>query len=509
MPPPSNLSELLGLRARENGDSVALRIRDDRITYGELEERSGHLARALHDIGVGAGDRVGFLGKTCRQYFEILFAAAKLGAVTVPVNWRLASPEIAGILADAEVGVLFVDDACAPLAREVGDRLTALRHRVGIGDERLDLDHEVLIAAATAPPPEVTRAPGDIVLQVYTSGTTGQPKGVMLGDAALLEYLRVLARVARFEPRSTSLCSLPMFHIGGNGWALAGIFAGAENVVLPETDPAELLATIERFAVTVTFAVPAVLKMMLDSPAVDRTDLGSLRTVYYGGSPITETVLRRAIEVLGCDFVQGFGLTECGLVAALDPADHDVDGRPELLRSCGRVVPPNEARLVDPETLAEVPTGDVGELWVRSPFVMSGYFRRPEETEAALTPDGWLRTGDAGRLDGDGYLFIEDRLKDMIISGGENIYSAEVENVLMTHDGVADCAAVGVPSERWGETVRAVVVPRTGSSLTEIDLIAFCREGLAGYKCPTSVEFVADLPRTPSGKVMKHQLRPA
>jgi long-chain acyl-CoA synthetase len=281
---------------------------------------------------------------------------------------------------------------------------------------------------------------------------------------------------------------------------------GGHTILHREVDPPAILRDIARHGVTHALFVPAVLNLLLATPGVEETDVSTLTTIVYGASPISDEVLVRALDTFRCDFIQAYGLTETtGAVTILSAEDHDPSD-PDLLRSCGRPMPGAELRIVDAETGADLPDGAVGEVWIRSPQVMLGYFGRPEETAAAKTPDGWLRTGDAGFLR-DGYLYLHDRVKDMIVSGGENVYPTEVENVLMAHPAVADVAVIGVPHDRWGETVKAVVVADPGVEVLGADLIAFARAELAHYKCPTSVDFVESLPRNPSGKVLKRELR--
>jgi long-chain acyl-CoA synthetase len=487
--------------------AAALSLPGETIDFAALDEGSSRVANGLLALGVDAGDRVAFLGGTSRHYFELLFGAAKINAVTVPLNWRLAPRELGLVLDDSDAKVLVVEGAFEEITNAILDIAPNVLHLISLHPESRHRSYGAWIDQQSSQDPQATASGIDIALQVYTSGTTGLPKGVMISNRALIELLVALAEVARIDGESVTVCALPMFHIGGNAWALAGLLKGCHTALLPEAEPAKTLSTIARLRVTVAFAVPAVIQKILDAPEMAATDCSSLQTLYYGGSPITDMVLQRALADLGCEFVQGFGMTECGLITALQPSDHDPTAHPELLRSCGRALPQNEIRIVDPKTLQEAPTGQVGELWVRSPMMMSGYYEKPDETYAAITPDGWLRTGDAARVDDGGYFFIEDRIKDMIISGGENIYSAEVENVLMAQGAVKECAVVGVPSERWGETVIAVVVLVDGSEVLQPALIEFCRARLAHYKCPTAIHFTDALPRTPSGKVVKQELR--
>jgi long-chain acyl-CoA synthetase len=308
-----------------------------------------------------------------------------------------------------------------------------------------------------------------------------------------------------------NLAMMPMFHIAGAGWSMVGLYFGCATVVLRDVDPVAILAAIPAQRITNAFMVPAVIQFLLVTPGVESTDFSSLRALVYGASPITDRVLVEGMDRFGCEFIQVYGLTETtGAITQLDGVDHDPEHKPQLLRSCGKPYPWVEVRIVEPSTGEDVPVGQVGELWTRSHQNMAGYWNNPVATAEAVTPDGWFKTGDAGYVDAEGYLYLHDRVKDMIVSGGENVYPAEVENVVSRHPGVADVAVIGVPDERWGEAVKAIVVPAQGtapSAETEQDIIAFARESLAGYKLPKSVDFAEVLPRNPSGKLLKRELR--
>ena len=342
---------------------------------------------------------------------------------------------------------------------------------------------------------------------MYTSGTTGLPKGVLTTQRNLAAaYLS--ADVWAFDSKSVSLTPLPMFHIGGIGWAYLGLVNGATTILVSEFDAVEVLDLLEHERVTNAVFVPTILQMLAAVPGAAERDF-SLRSIAYGASPITTPVLRAALRTFRCPLFGVYGLTETtGGVVQLYPEDHDAEGpRQHLLRSAGKPLPWVEMRIVDPVGGGDCGPGDVGEVWLRAPNVMAGYYARPAETAAALMPDGWLRTGDGGYRDDEGFLFLTDRIKDMIVSGGENIYPVEVEEVLSQHPGVADVAVIGVPDERWGETVKALVVVAPSSGVTADELVAFARERLAGYKLPRSIDFVSELPRTPAGKVLKRELR--
>lgn len=501
--PFDSLTALLAAHAGTRPDAVALRRGPEAVTYAELASRARHVGHALTAAGVGRGSRVGYYGRTSVAFFETLFGAAAVGAVVVPLNWRLAPPEVAAVLADSATELLVVDPEFAGTVDLARPDLPALRTVVGTAGTPGHGGYAAWRDAQPDTPPGTGHGPDDIALQIYTSGTTGSPKGVMSRSSAVTAYLDALGDVARFRASSVSLCTLPLFHIGGIGWALAGLDRGATTVLLRDTGGDDIVRAVEQNRATILIAVPSVIRTILDAPTLDGADLGSLETLYYGGGPVTPQVLDEALATLGCGLVQGFGLTECPLVTALPPEDHAV----ELLASCGRAIPGTEVRLVDPDTGGDTPVGSVGELWVRSPLTMAGYWRQPEATADALVEGGWLRTGDAARMDLAGHVFMADRLKDMIVTGGENVYPTEVENVLARHPAVGACAVIGVPSRRWTEAVAAVVVLREGHEATAADLLDHCRGFLAGYKRPKTVAFVDELPRTPAGKVLKYRLR--
>ena len=516
------LAGMLRHHAGQSGERPMFRFDGRTVTWAEHAERARCVAQALRGEGVGPGERVAFLDRNGLEYFEVLFGGAMLGAVNVAVNWRLSPPEMAAVIDDARAGVLVVHDDYLPCLAGMASGLPSVRRVVVIGDAKAHAEeggasdlarrvsYEAWASEQEAADPGFLGQPGDVALQLYTSGTTGLPKGVMLTNANLtVGVTEAAASTFGVTEDTVSLVAMPLFHIGGSGWAIAGMSSGGLSVLLRDMDPSVLVRLVEEERVTHAFLVPAVLMALLAVPGLDQADLSSLDTIFYGASPIAEDVLRRCIEKIGCRFAQVYGMTETtGAIIRLDPEDHDPDGpRRHLLRAAGKPLPGVELRVVDPDTGEDVSVGEVGEVWTRSAYNMLGYWQNPEETAATIQPGGWLRTGDAGYLDEDGYMFLHDRIKDMIVSGGENIYPAEVENVVLGHPAVADCAVIGVPDDRWGETVKAIVVPAPGASVDQSAVIAFCREHLAHYKCPTSVETIDALPRNPSGKILKRQLR--
>lgn len=470
-------------------------------------KRIARLAGALRGLGVKSGDRVGMLALNSDRYHEYLLAVPWADAVLNPINIRWSPAEIAYSLRDSQTNVLLVDDAfvqAVPALRNAYPDLNTIIH-CGDGPTPAGmLDYEDLVAASE--PVEDVRRSGDQLAGVfYTGGTTGSPKGVMLSHANLVTSALGMLSIGSFLTRGGRLLHVaPLFHLADLAAWSAQTAIGGTHVMIGSFDPVAVLQTIQRHTVTDVLLVPTMLQMVVDHPDVGKYDLSSLDHVFYGASPISEALLSRAMKTMGsARFTQGYGMTELSpLATALLPEDHE---NPKLLRSAGRAAPQVEVKIVD-EDDNEVPAGTVGEVIVRGGNVMQGYWNKPEETAAALR-NGWMHTGDAAHMDEQGYVYIVDRMKDMLISGGENVYSTEVENVLAKHPAVASCAIIGVPDTRWGERVHAVVVLAEGATATSEELREFCKTQIAGYKAPRTVSFADALPLSGAGKVLKRELR--
>ena len=470
------------------------------MTYGELHRLSNRVANALAGLGVGAGDRVAHVGRNRTGYPALLYGASKVRATLVGLNWRLTPGELAPLFGDSCPTVTVADDE---FSAAVGTALDA----AGVSAAVVSGDDVQAWAATDDQDPGAEPAADDVALVFYTSGTTGVPKGVCLSVQSIANNLHRPAPWHMRPHAAVMICS-PMFHTAGTGWLYLSGFHGAHTLVLRDPAPTAILAAIAEHRVAQALLVPTVIQMVLDEPALPTTDLSSLETLVYGASPIPPSVVARAIDAFGCDFVQAYGMTETGgPITYLLPEDHDATDTNGRLRSAGRPPEGIEVQVVDPETGEPCPPDVFGEVWTRSDQQMTGYLNLPDATATTLTPDGWLRTGDGGYRDRVGYLFLTDRLSDVIITGAENVYPLEVERVLGAHPSIAEAAVVGTPHERWGETVHAVVVAAPGRAINDADLIEWCRERLAHFKAPTAVTVVDALPKNPAGKVLRRVVR--
>ncbi|GAB3806167.1 acyl-CoA synthetase [Micromonospora zhanjiangensis] len=492
--PDLSLGSWTGRRARMSPDRVAVAYGDREWTYADLHERTGRVAAALAGLGVGPADRVAYLGPNHPAFLETLFGTARLGATFVPLNWRLAVPELVHILRDSGARVLVAGADQEPAA-------TRLRELLDIRTVLVGAAYEGLLAAAGAPP-EATVDGTAPCLILYTSGTTGRPKGAVLThDNVTWNCLNLLLDVDLAADEVT-LVVAPMFHVAAlNQTVLPTLLKGGRVLLVPSFDPQRCLELIARHRVTYLFGVPTMFRAMTRAPGWPTADLSSVRSAICGGAPVPVAVIAD-YQARGVTFMQGYGLTEASPGVLMLRREYSAS----KAGAAGTPVFFGDVRLVRPDGRPAAP-GEPGEILVRGPTVMAGYWGLAAETARTVTADGWLHTGDVGVADEEGFVTVRDRTKDVIISGGENIYPAEVEDALYRHPAVAECAVIGVPDAHWGEVGRAVVVARTGAEPEPAELLDFLADRIARFKVPKSVVFTDVLPRTASGKVVKSDLR--
>ncbi len=508
-----NIAQGLAHAKKVAGNRQAVACGSVHYTWKEFDRRTDALARSLAALGVKRGDRVAVLMLNCHRYLELYYACGRMGAVIVPLNYRLARPEIVFILNDSESKILVVDKTLAP--HTTGrDTFATVKEIIYIGDETPENMHNyeklIIRGAQIVASADETMDDEDLAGLFYTGGTTGRPKGVMLSHKNIVSNAIHVAVAAAYTERDIYLHVAPMFHAGDTGSTFALTMVGARHTFLPMFNPVHFMQNVQEEQVTVTFVVPTMVNAVLHHPDIDTYNLSSLRRLTYGASPMPTEVLKLGLQRLGQVFAQGYGMTETApLLTGLDPVDHLLEGTPEQVRrlaSAGREVFGVEVRVVNAEG-QDVEPGEVGEVIARGPNVMQGYWRMPEATAAVLI-DGWMHTGDLATVDEENFIFIIDRAKDMIISGGENIYSVEVENALYTHPAVLEAAVLGIPHPVWGESVHAVVVLKPGMEVTEDALLQHARTQIAGYKVPRSIELTAEpLPKSGVGKILKRDLR--
>lgn len=489
--------------AEDRPARVAMREEDRVFTYADLEERTARVAAVLHAAGLQKGDRIAWIGKNSDLYFTLFFGAARAGIVMAPIGWRLSPAEWAFIVNDTRAKIVFIGIGFDAAHDQLSGRLEHGPRIVGEVEARALIDN---IPRA----PFVPSGADDAVLQLYTSGTTGHPKGAVLSNRNLFALRKHSADAdlayTKWDDDEAVLVAMPCAHIGGTGLGIMALAAGLPGIILAEFNPDGVFDAVEQHGVTRFFIVPAALQMLLMHPRCGSVDYSRLKYILYGAAPIPLELLRQCIKMFGAEFIQAYGMTETtGTICMLPPEDHDPEGN-RRMRSAGKALPGVEIRILGPDG-NEVPTGEVGEVVTRSSNNMLGYWNLPEATAKTMTGDGWIHTGDAGYLDEDGYLFIHDRMKDMIISGGENVYPAEVESAIFGHPAVQEVAVIGIPDEKWGETVKAVVVPKPGMAIEEADIIAWARERIAPFKAPRSVDVIEALPRNASGKILRKDLR--
>src|SRR5271165_723942 len=504
------LADLPRKGAARHGDRIAVVFEDTRLTYGELNRRVNQAAHALSQLGLKPRERITILSDNSARYLEVYLAAAKLAASVTPLNTRLSDPELEHIVADSEAVAILVGDGYEQRATELLANVEGLRFGVSL-DNEVDgfTGYEPALAQAPDHEPELADGPrqDELAVLMYTGGTTGLPKGVMLSHHNVMTATIANVIVGEFTREDSTCHVLPMFHVAW--WPiLTMLLVGGTVVINRRPDLGEILRLIERERCTHMNLVPSIYGWLLDVAPAEARDLRSLRTLNYSGSPFAVENLKRAIKVFGPIFAQGYGATESagGPITYLAVEDHHLDGvDSRLLASAGKAGICSEVKVVD-ERDEPVATGNVGEVCVRGEHIMVGYWKNPELTDRALR-GGWYHTGDMGYLDESGFLFLTDRKSDMIITGGENVYPTEVENSIYTHPDVLECSVVGMPDDRWGEVVQAVVVRREGSQIDAAAIIDHCREQLAGYKCPNRVAFVESVPKTAVGKISRKAVK--
>jgi acyl-CoA synthetase (AMP-forming)/AMP-acid ligase II len=493
------LTATLARHAAIRGMETALLLDGHRVTFAELEIRTRTAQALLRESGVGPGERFAWCGANHPDFFAAMLAAMRIGAVLVPVNWRQKSREIAYILADSGTKLVVADEAFLPTIVEAAGQAIAL---IETADFSRRLDMGGADDAVIGGDPEAA------ALLLYTSGTTGSPKGVQLSETAISVGREMEELTGGFDDwtvHEVLLSPLPLFHIGGICWAMCGLMRGCAVVLTNNPAPAALLDLCLAESVSRTFMVPQLVRGLIEEMAARKVRPEALKGIHYGAAPMDAPLLERGLLEIGCRFLQYFGMTEmAGTISILPPSAHD-PAHPQLLRSVGKVLPGSAIEIRDPQGNV-LPVGEAGEIWTRGPTMMLGYANRPEQTAEAVV-DGWYRTGDGGRLDDDGFLYLTDRIKDMIVTGGENVYPVEVEAVLREHPAVADCAVFGLPDAHWGERVCAAVELRHGAEFDAEAIIAFVKGQIAGYKAPRQVDQVEALPRTASGKVQRGKLR--
>jgi long-chain acyl-CoA synthetase len=506
-----SIVEGLKKNAASNPSKEAIVCGTARFNFKELDERINRLSSALARLGVRPGDRVAVLALNCHRFYELYYAIPQIGASIVPVNFRIPPPEVRYIVNHSEAVAVFTDAALAPVIEAVRAELETARHFVSIADEPSKgfIAYEDLLASGSADFDAPQVDDGELLGLFYTSGTTAEPKGVMLTHRNMLANNMHSDTVFDHYPDEIFLHAAPMFHLADGAAVFANTTRGAAQVFVPRFDPKAVLETIERERVTATVLVPTMINFLLQVPDLESHDLSSLRQISYGASPIAPDLLRRAMKAFGCRFAQGYGLTEASpLLTVLRPEDHMIEDEKSerRLASCGKAVPGVEVRVVDIDG-RDVRPNEVGEIIARGPNIMLGYWKRPEDTSSAIL-DGWLHTGDLATVDEDGYIYLVDRKKDMIVTGGENVFSTEVEAILYAHPSIKEAAVIAIPDPDWGEAVHACIALRDGCAVAPEEVIEFCRERLAGYKVPRSVEIIeGELPKGGTGKILKKQLR--
>ncbi len=512
-----NTTDFLNIAAAICPERDCMVFEGKRQTYGQTNERINRLANALADLGIGKEDRIGMLQVNCPEYIESYFAAAIRGAIFVPLNFRAKSEELSYMIGNAGIKLLFVGNRYAEMAKEILPRHSHVKHCVVIDQPAKGMrDYEDVLYSSSAEENVGEIGDEDVTILMYTAGTTGRPKAVPLRHSAFVNYILENVDPASPEVEEKNLLTMSLYHVAGVQTMLAGFYGGRTLVLMRQFNLREWMETVPREKVSRAMLVPTMLKMVIDSPDFSPSDLTSLKVITYGAAPMPFEVIRKAIGLMPwVKFINAYGQTEtASTIAMLGPDDHIIEGTEaerekklkRLASSIGRPLPDVEVKIADGDGKT-LPPMAMGEIWVKGPRVMSGYWGDREKTAQVITPDGWLRTGDKGWLDEEGYIFLAGRGDDMIIRGGENISPEEIENVLYGHPKVEEAAVIGVPDPEWGQQPRAIVVLKKGEVATAEEIIEYCHSRLAGFKCPRSIVFVDTLPRNQIGKVVKVVLR--
>tara|TARA_Y100000992_G_scaffold231803_1_gene162894 strand:+ start:3550 stop:5112 length:1563 start_codon:yes stop_codon:yes gene_type:complete len=504
-PGKDTLVDVFRWRVEKTPDALFSKFKERELTYADLDNNANKVSQGIINEGCNPDSRVAFLAKNSDHFCEFLYGTMKSRTVCVGINWRLAPPEVSYVLNDSKSEILFVGPEFYDLIIEIQDEIPSVKKIITMEESSQDWEDYVTWRDRNEnEDPNLKSNPNDDIIQMYTSGTTGYPKGVQLTNKNFVEAQKTVLQVwgKDWHEGSVNLICSPIFHAAGANMVVIGIVFGCTNIIIPEVDPELILSLVEKEKIELALLVPAVILFLIQHPKAKSTDFSSLRQIIYGASPIAEDTLLKAIDIMGCDFWQVYGLTETtGLGATMSPEDHDP--KKGKLRSCGKAYPGIDVKIVD-EKNNELPVGGVGEILLKGDIIMKGYWNKPEANEESIV-DGWFYTGDAGYFDDEGFLYIHDRVKDMIVSGGENVYPAEVENALMAHENISDAAVIGIPDDKWGEAVKAIVV--INNDLSEDEIIEFVRTRIAGYKCPKSIDFIEELPRNPGGKILRRELR--
>ncbi|MBI5969071.1 MAG: long-chain-fatty-acid--CoA ligase [Deltaproteobacteria bacterium] len=512
-----NTTDFLSIANGICPDRLAIVFEGKRWTFAQINDRVDRLANGLDRLGVHPGDRIGILQVNCNEYVESYYASAKLGAIFVPLNFRAKAEELRYMISHAEVKVLFIGSRYWDVLNAILAQLPTLRECISIdGPREGRTDYEDLICSSASNESSREIGDEDITILMYTSGTTGRPKGVPLRHNAFVTYILDNIDPASPEIEERNLLTVPLYHVAGMQAMLAAIYGGRTLVLMRQFEVKEWLETVQHQKATRAMLVPTMLKRVIDHQDLAKYDLSSLKVITYGAAPMPFEVIHKAIHQMPwVRFINAFGQTEtASTITTLGPEDHIIEGTEEelerklkrLTSSIGKPLPDVEVKIVDEEG-ETLPALEVGEIWTRGSRIMTGYWRDEEKTSQVITSDGWLRTGDMGWMDGEGYIYLAGRADDMIIRGGENISPEEVEDVLCAHPKIEEAAVIGVPDVEWGQEPRAIIVLKKGETATQEEIVEYCRARLAGFKRPRSVVFVDSLPRHPMGKLMRKKLR--